>query len=208
MLPYLQSHDAYGVDECLQHCLEHGVQVRLAVGVSSEKVAGREPRVALKSKQSELPSGGHLTSLALHLPPTALGQDGAAFLLERRGDVHSALNIYIQTLDKANRQLVAAVRGGPLALAAAAAAAVAAEADGRSAGSLAAPAQLATSAPLVRSRRLSLLRGGGSYRAGAAAAAAAALLAGPGGLPLPRELQAARDASASAVAMCLRQAHS
>lgn len=28
VLPYLQSHDAYGVDECLQHCLEHGVQVR------------------------------------------------------------------------------------------------------------------------------------------------------------------------------------
>ncbi|KAL4418863.1 hypothetical protein ABPG77_002930, partial [Micractinium sp. CCAP 211/92] len=154
VLPYLQSHDAYGVDECLQHCLEYGVQ------------------------------------------------DGAAFLLERRGDVHSALNIYIQTLDRANRQLATAVRGGQLDLAAAAAAAVAAEADSSAAGSLA--ARLGAPAPLARSRRPSLLRGGATFRGGAAAAAAAALLGAPSGVPLPRELQAARDASASAVAMCLR----
>lgn len=27
VLPYLQSHDAYSVDECLKHCLEHRIQV-------------------------------------------------------------------------------------------------------------------------------------------------------------------------------------
>ncbi|KAL4426026.1 hypothetical protein ABPG75_010042 [Micractinium tetrahymenae] len=156
VLPYLQSHDAYGVDECLQHCLEHRVQ------------------------------------------------DGAAFLLERRGDVHSALKIYIQTLDRANRQLAAAVRGGQLDLAAAAAAAVAAEADGGSAGSLVTRARPAAAAALMRSRRPSLLRGAGSGGSSAAAAAAVALLAGAGGTPLPRKLQAARDALAGAVAMCLR----
>lgn len=148
-------------------------------------------------------NSGRLTSLASPLPAT-LSQDGAAFLLERRGDVHSALNIYIQTLDRANRQLATAVRGGQLDLAAAAAAAVATEADSSAAGSLA--ARLGAPAPLARSRRPSLLRGGATFRGGAAAAAAAALLGAPGGVPLPRELQAARDASASAVAMCLRQA--
>lgn len=120
--------------------------------------------------------------------------------------MHSALKIYIQTLDRSNRQLAAAVRGGQLDLAGAAAAAVAAEADAGGAGGLAARIRRATSEPLARFRRSSLLRGGASFRAGAAAAAAGALLGGPGGLPLPRELQAARDALAGALAMCLRQA--
>ncbi|GAB4818305.1 hypothetical protein N2152v2_005351 [Parachlorella kessleri] len=64
VLPFLQSYDSYGVDECLRHCLRHRVQ------------------------------------------------DGAAFLLERRGDVQSALKIYIQALDGANRALVEAMRRG------------------------------------------------------------------------------------------------
>ncbi|EFN56695.1 hypothetical protein CHLNCDRAFT_144060 [Chlorella variabilis] len=84
VLAYLQTHDAYGVDECLQHCLRHGIQ------------------------------------------------DGAAFLLERRGDVHSALSIHIQNLDKANRYLAWAVRTRHLDLAGAAAAAIAAATDGTS----------------------------------------------------------------------------
>ena len=48
VLPFLQSHDSYSVDESLRHCLAHGAQA------------------------------------------------GAAFLLERRGDVQSALRIYVE----------------------------------------------------------------------------------------------------------------
>ena len=154
MLPYLQSHDSYGVDECLQSCLEHSVQ------------------------------------------------DGAAFLLERRGDVRSALTIHIQGLDAANRALAGAVRGGQVDLAVAAAAATAAaEAGGGGLAARARPAGAAAAPP----RRLGLPRGGGG--GGAAAAAAAALLSGSGPTA-PRELQAARDAMVNAVAMCLRWAWS
>ncbi|PSC67185.1 vacuolar sorting-associated 8-like protein isoform X1 [Micractinium conductrix] len=150
VLPYLQSHDSYGVDECLQSCLEHSVQ------------------------------------------------DGAAFLLERRGDVRSALTIHIQGLDAANRALAGAVRGGQVDLAVAAAAATAAaEAGGGGLAARARPGGAAAAPP----RRLGLPRGGGG--GGAAAAAAAALLSGSGPTA-PRELQAARDAMVNAVAMCLR----
>jgi hypothetical protein len=127
-------------------------------------------------------------------------QDGAAFLLERRGDVHSALRILIQNLDSANRQLVSAVCEGQLDLAAAAAAAVVAVADGdrllmhglkgiRRSGA----------AALMRQRRPTLTRINGTA---AATAAAAALLEGR--VPPPSELQRARDALSSALAMCLR----
>lgn len=64
MLPFLQSHDTYGVDDSLRHCLAHGAQA------------------------------------------------AAAFLLERRGDVQSALRIYVEALEASNRDLVEAVKAG------------------------------------------------------------------------------------------------
>ncbi|KAL4853636.1 Vacuolar protein sorting-associated protein 8 [Chlorella vulgaris] len=152
VLSYLQSHDTYGVDECLQHCLQLSVQ------------------------------------------------DGAAFLLERRGDVHSALRILIQNLDSANRQLVANVCEGQLDLAAAAAAAVVAVADGdRLSMHGVKGIRRSGAAALMRQRRPTLTRINGTA---AATAAAAALLESR--VPPPSELQRARDALSSALAMCLR----
>lgn len=125
-------------------------------------------------------------------------QDGAAFLLERRGDMHGALRIHIQALDQANKDLVAAVRSGRLDLSAAAAAAVAAAADAAYGGA-ATGRPPAASVVLLRPRRLTAGRAGSS----AAASAAMALLDSE---LVPPELQAARDALAAAIAMCLRQA--
>ena len=132
-----------------------------------------------------------------HGPATSAVQDGAAFLLERRGDVHSALRIHIQNLDRTNRQLVAAVRDGQLDLAQAAAEAVAAAADGQGTSPA---AKLTGAGAVMRGRRSTLTRCGGNQ----AAAAAAALLM-ESGMPVPAEVQAARDALSCAMGMCLRQ---
>lgn len=131
-------------------------------------------------------------------------QDGAAFLLERRGDVASALKIYIQSLDAANRALAAAVRAGRLDLAAAAAAAVVAadEQASSSRGALHGRLPMGAAAALMHQRRPTPQRGGST--AGAAAASAAAALLDSSLAP-PLELRAARDALTSAVAMCLRR---
>lgn len=134
-----------------------------------------------------------------HLPCCS-PQDGAAFLLERRGDVASALRIHIRRLDAANRQLAAAVREGRLDLAAAAAQAVAAAAEGGLAGRrLLGGRQVGPAAALMRQRRPSASVGPAEA---VAAAAAAALL--DSGAEQPAELRAVRDALAGAVAMCLR----
>ena len=61
VLPFLQSHDAYDVDACLRHCIDHGARA------------------------------------------------AAAFLLERRGDIHGALKIYLEEVDGANEALMKAV---------------------------------------------------------------------------------------------------
>lgn len=132
-------------------------------------------------------------------------------MLERRGDVHSALKIYIQTLDRANRQLVAAVQSGQLDLAGMAAAAVAEEVDSGSQHGASVAARLggrSSVAALLRTRQ-PLPRGGnvgtaaGANASSTAAAAVASLL--DSSFAPPRELQAARDALSSAIAMCLRQ---
>lgn len=135
-------------------------------------------------------------------PHPTPGQDGAAFLLERRGDVASALRIHIKRLDAANRHLAAAVREGRLDLAAAAAQSVAGGGGGGSAARLH-PAGAPPAGPavaLMRQRRPSAQRGTGDA---AAAAAVAALL--DASAAQPPELRAARDALAAAVAMCLRR---
>ena len=116
-------------------------------------------------------------------------QDGAAYLLERRGDVQSALKIYIHNLDRANRNLVQAVQGGKLDLAAAAAAAAAAGAGSSSSAA-------GGHASLLRHRRPSAVR---PASAAAAAGACAALLQAP-----PSPVREALDALRCAVAMCLR----
>jgi hypothetical protein len=126
---------------------------------------------------------------ALHF----LLQDGAAYLLERRGDVQSALKIYIQNLDRANRNLVEAVQSGKLDLAGAAAAAAAAAAAGAGSSSSGAAGGHAS---LLRQRRPSAVR---PASAAAAAGACAVLLQAP-----PAEVREAVDALRSAVAMCLR----
>lgn len=139
----------------------------------------------------------HTPSPAPASPPR---QDGAAFLLERRGDVASALRIHIRRLDAANRQLAAAVREGRLDLAAAAAQAVAAGGGGAPRLRPAAGPPAGPAVAMMRQRRPSTQRGAGD----AAAAAAVAALLGAS-MVRPPELRAAHDALAAAVAMCLRQ---
>ena len=133
---------------------------------------------------------------ALPLRVCRVVQDGAAYLLERRGDVQSALKIYIQNLDRGNRSLVAAVQSGTLDLAGAALAAEAATATvgvGSSGGSGGAAGHASL---LLRQRRPAPPR---AASAAAAAAACAALLQVP-----PAQVREALVALRSAVAMCLR----
>lgn len=114
--------------------------------------------------------------------------------------MHSALSIHIQNLDKANRYLAWAVRTRHLDLAGAAAAAIAAATDGTSGLRKLAVVRPTGPVALMRGRRPTLPSSSGNA---AAAVAAATLL--ESSLPAPPELQAARNALSSAVAMCLRQ---
>eukprot|EP00887_Chlorella_sp_A99_P007106 scaffold2.g7106.t1 len=172
VLPFLQSHGSYGVDDCLRACAEHGVQ------------------------------------------------DAAAFLLERRGDVQSALAIRLDTVRRTNARLVGAGREGALDALQLAPAPAPAPAPARGARAPA-PAAAAAAAAAARHRRLAsyagllagradpallpLLRqasaGGGLLPPSSPSAAAAAAAAAGS---LPPELRAAREALAEALSMCLR----
>lgn len=152
------------------------------------------------SSFSKVPKLSQECVTSVHPSPNLLWatlQDGAAFLLERRGDVHSALRIQIQGLDGANRRLVQAVRSGRLDLGAAAAAL----ADQNGPGSGLHRLRLGGgAAALMRQRRSVAAPSCGKE---SAAALVAAML--DGNAALPAEVKAARDANSSAIAMCLRQ---
>jgi hypothetical protein len=72
VLPFLQSHDSYGVDECLRQCLRHRVQVgsRRPPHTASGPLAAGEDRLQIERSLSTEPVASLLLCYkAAHWPP-------------------------------------------------------------------------------------------------------------------------------------------